>query len=645
MNSLKTIIVALLAVCAGQISATHIVGGEMTYQYQGNNKYKINLSVFIDCINGQPGAIEQDATAVIGVYDGVNGRILNGYPVIVGRNGPLRVTKVNYNCISTTPNACVDHYWYETTLTLPPRTGGYYVSFQRCCRNNSISNLVNPGGTGANYWTLIPDPRTLPDGKPNSSAVFKELPPNFLCTNTILKFDHSAKDADGDSLVYDLFLPFRGATQNAPRPDNNGSGTLASPPFPNITFGSSYDELNPIDGNPPLTIDPETGFLSLVPTVEGQFVVGIRVREYRKGVLIGETKRDYQFNVRSCVIDMVAAYFSPKYICGYSYKFQNKSQGATRYHWDFGIAGTDSDTSNQYQPTAIFPAAGKYRVVLTTYKNNCIDSFAQDVIVVEPSKPKLPKDTTICPASTAQYYSDITAESYRWSTGATTRGIVVRKEGKYWLEITIKTCKWRDTVEVKEDKDSIQAFGDTVYCTYDTFRRRLFASPGLFKYSWSNGSKLDRTFVTSQGQYVVSAVTALGCASSDTATVEHYPPVEVVIPDTTICPYNSVRFDAKNPGATIEWSNGDVGRYSTITTPNTYQVKVTIGKCRDFDTFTLSNYPFEFALGNDLRFCSTIDTPLTVDGSKFSNVVWNKEVTGPKFRLLNPGKLVVNVTN
>lgn len=642
---LRSLFFTILSVFAFTANATHIVGGEITYTYLGNNQYQINLSVFIDCINGQPGAISQDAQAYIGVFDGNNGNIISGYPVLINRSGPVRITKVNYNCISTIPNACVDHYWYQTTLTLPPRAGGYVVSFQRCCRNNTITNLQNPEATGANYWTHIPDPRTLSDGKPNSSPVFKNLPANFLCTNTILKFDHSANDKDGDSLAYDLFWPYNGASQSQPRPNNGDAGMLREPPFVNVTHASGYDFETPIDGNPPLTIDPETGYLTLIPTKAGQYVVGIRVREYRNGVLIGETKRDYQFNVQACVIDMVAAYYAPKFICGYTFTFDNNSIGAVRYHWDFGVPGTDTDTSNQYEPAFVFPAPGKYRVSLITYKNNCIDSFVQEVTVVEPTKPKLPADTIICSGKTVTYSCDVPGDSYRWSNGSNRRTETFAKEGMYWVEVTVKTCKWRDTVIVKEDKDKVLGLGDTIYCTYDTFDRKLTASGGFATYQWNTGSKLSSTWVDRNGDYVVTATTVNNCPSSDTVFVEHYPPVEVVVADTIVCPGDFYRFNAQNSDAFIQWSTGDEGQYLNLDVPGIYFVKVTRAKCYDRDTFELRNYPHEFALGPDLRYCNTIDTFLDISGKGFKKIIWNSEVSGEKYHLTEPGKIVVTLNN
>ena len=126
----------LMVFCLFQrVDATHIVGGEMTYTYLGNNQYKLRLDLYIDCINWNPQAVESDRNALFAIFYGNTRQMVPGYPVSVGRSGPERVSKTNYNCIAVQPNACVDHYWYERTVTLSPLTGGYYVSFQRCCRN------------------------------------------------------------------------------------------------------------------------------------------------------------------------------------------------------------------------------------------------------------------------------------------------------------------------------------------------------------------------------------------------------------------------------------------------------------------------------------------------------------------------------
>lgn len=643
----------ILAVCLAflhvfMLKATHIVGGEVTYKYLGSNQYKIRLDLYIDCQNGNPQAISSDATAYIGVFNGQTRNMIGGYPKLISRQGPKRVVKTNYNCIVKAPNACVDQYWYEATFTLPPITGGYYVSFQRCCRNGTIDNLVDPGGTGANYWTFIPDVRTLSNKKENNSAVFKELPPNFLCTNTPLKFDHSATDDDGDSLVYELFRPFTGGTSNMPRPDQGGNGDLQQPPFSQISWATGYRDTYQIDGNPPLTIDRSTGFMTLTPTRTGQFVIGIIVKEYRNGQLISSTRRDYQFNVQSCVIDVVASYFVPTFICGYQYRFQNKSTSAQRYHWDFGVDTSTRDTSNLGSPTFTFPHAGKFKVKLFAYKNKCLDSFIAYVTVVEPLKPKLPVDTIICPGGRVSLKSNITAEAYKWSTGATTDTISTGKEGWVWLDVFSKVCSWRDSMRITIDRAVVSAFGDTVYCSDETFSRVIGALPGMAKYTWSTGATTQGIVVTKPGKYYVTGETPNYCKSKDSVTVSQYTPVQALVSDTVVCPGVSVNFDAKvNIGGntSVLWSNGATTKVAAISNPGQHWLKITVGLCSDRDTFQLKNFPYEFDLGRDLRFCDKIDTMLNINLAGASRIVWNKEVIGRSYRLTEPGKIVVELFN
>ena len=643
---LRILSAAFLLLLLNMANATHIVGGEMTYKYLGSNQYRIRLDLYIDCLNGNPQAISSDATAWIGVWDGNTKRIISGYPVEVSRSGPSRIQKTNYNCIAIAPNACVDHYWYETTMTLAPRTGGYIVSFQRCCRNNSISNLNRPDITGANYWTAIPDSRTNPDKKENNSAVFKELPPNFLCTNTPLNFDHSATDADGDSLVYELFWPFTGGTNSQPRPDNRFNGTLENPPFSQITWSGGYSETNPINGNPALAIDSKTGKLTLIPTLTGQFVVGIIVKEYRKGVLISQTRRDYQFNVQACVIDVVASYFAPTVVCGYTYQFRNQSTGGQRYHWDFGVAGTNTDTSNQFQPSFTFPAAGKYKVKLIAWKKTCSDTFLAELEVLKPEIPKLQKDTTICEKTSLVVGTSTTGDAYLWNTGQTTKSITLTQPGLYWIELTKSTCKWRDSIVLSVDRTKVQISGDTLYCSDEQFSRDLKATPGLKQYRWNTGATTPNITVSQSGVFVVTGTTVNGCVSIDTAYINRYSPVVISLRDTIVCPGVPVRFDNQNPTATAtRWSNGETGASTIITVPGIYIVRVTRGLCSTWDTFNLANFPSTLDLGPDMRFCERIDTLITAPRNDFQSVTWNNEIVGNSYRLKEPGKLIISVIN
>jgi len=62
-------IITFIALLVPTAKATHIVGGELNYLYLGNNDYQITLTVYRDCVNGNPAAIFSDSIASIGIFN------------------------------------------------------------------------------------------------------------------------------------------------------------------------------------------------------------------------------------------------------------------------------------------------------------------------------------------------------------------------------------------------------------------------------------------------------------------------------------------------------------------------------------------------------------------------------------------------
>src|SRR5690606_12620741 len=213
----------------------------------------------------------------------------------------------------------------------PFRNGGYILGDQRCCRNETLANIVDPLRTGGTYWVHIT--QTALQLK-NSSPRFLEWPDVYICANKPLSFDHVAVDPDGDSLVYKLCLPHKGATLEQPNPPLYNS-QISPPPFPYVTWNPPFGLSNVLGGDP-LAIDPHTGLLTAVPNLVGQFLVGICVEEYRNGVLISEIKRDFQFNVRICSQPPKAFFDPPVEECtGLEVSFTNNSLAAGTFKWYF----------------------------------------------------------------------------------------------------------------------------------------------------------------------------------------------------------------------------------------------------------------------------------------------------------------------
>lgn len=340
--------------------STHIVGGELNYKHVSGDSYEITLIVYRDCFNGIP---PFDFPACVSVFDSAGTKIkdLNiGFSNFVMDTVPLWV---NDTCTALDSTICYQIGTYTSTYSFPPIPGGYSLIYDRCCWNHDVINIQNPQQNGISITTHMTDSVFAI----NSNPVFNDRTPPFICLNQLLEFDHSATDADGDSLVYDLFTPLN----NVYRPDSLSHLCPLNDDADTLQYISGYS-INTVLGTSDvvLNIDPQTGWLSAIPRVLGQFVFGIRVKEYRSGILIGETNRSYQFNVKSCS-KITTASFDDIIQCGNEVQFKNKSSKFTGSSWHFGNPSAGSDSiSNEINPSHIYNGDGKYEVKLIVYSVN-----------------------------------------------------------------------------------------------------------------------------------------------------------------------------------------------------------------------------------------------------------------------------------
>jgi gliding motility-associated-like protein len=366
-TSYRYLLLSILFLSASlNLHATHIIGGELTYTCLGNNRYEVLLTVYRDCYTGRP---PFDSPAYIGIY-GSNNILIDS--IKIERSDTLKLDpKLNDTCLIVPPNVCVSTTTYRDTITLLPRPGGYILAYQRCCRNQSILNIIKPLDSGATFMIAITEDAIMAC---NSSAKFKDWPPIYICVNKPLVFDQSAVDIDGDSVHYRLCTPLLGGTTIVPQPQ-----PATPPPYKEVNWKAPYG-LNNVLGGDPLKIDPKTGLLTAVPNTIGQFVVGICIEEFRKGKLISTTRRDFQFNVGICG-KSVSSIFAPTFICDQTTVFfENKSLNSNRFSWDFGDPDITNDISDKKNPAWVYSDTGTYRIRLITQPNSvCADTSYRDV--------------------------------------------------------------------------------------------------------------------------------------------------------------------------------------------------------------------------------------------------------------------------
>ena len=329
--------------------SSHIVGGEMYYDCLGGNQYRITLKLYRDCLSD---GAQFDDPLPITIFDGNNINI-GGFTIAYPGSVNLDVNFNNNPCVTAPSDICIEEAIYTKIVTLPASTTGYTLAYQRCCRGPDVTNLTTPEGQGLTLSINIPaDAQAIC----NSSPRFTNYPPLLLCANEELIFDHSATEPDGDQIVYELCTPSQGGTSFNPAPN-----PVPAPPYDPVVWNNDITSINPF-GTGPVTIDPNTGILSASPEIPGLYAVGICAKEYRNGVLISTTTRDFLFRVFNCEIEL-AADLTPQsdlstfesYCQGLTINFENESFGGNSWHWDFGVDGIGSDVSSSFEPEYTFP--------------------------------------------------------------------------------------------------------------------------------------------------------------------------------------------------------------------------------------------------------------------------------------------------
>ncbi|MEL7251210.1 MAG: PKD domain-containing protein [Bacteroidota bacterium] len=564
----------VFCICSQPLHATHIVGGEMGYTCLGDNQYEIRLTIYRDCFFGNPNAYFDDP-ASIGVFD-VNNVLLQDIRVPLIGDDTLSPVLTD-ECLVIPPDVCVHTTTYRTVVELLPRPGGYQLAYQRCCRNQTIQNIVEPLATGATYGVSISERALL---ECNSSAEFLQWPPLYICVNEPIIFDQSAIDADGDSIVYRLCTPLQGADPDIPRPQPPNN-----PPYEEVVWNDppyNLDNmLNGMSGGVALTINSETGLLTGVPNTTGQFVVGICAEEYRDGELISTSRRDFQYNVGVCG-STTAAFLTPELQCdGLEVTAVNESLGTSDFLWIFGDPDNPLGTSTVLNPSFTFPDTGLYEITLIAAPGQvCADTFTQEIQLLPLTlNPSFSLDTLSCGDSLVLQINDLSVDelstitSWQWSVNGEVFStdqspqLVITAQGDYTIELLLEAengCN-NATATALTDVTFIQEVlsADTlVICPGETINLNPIFIASL-EYEWSPAGTLnDPTIPNPDATPEITTTYDLiltdpetGCTSDRQITVVVNEPLTVdLTSDLTTCEEDIELMASSNTGIRYIWS-------------------------------------------------------------------------------------------
>lgn len=524
--------------------ASHIVGGEISYICLGNNTYEFTINIYRDCLppsqgGGNPSALASDDPAFISIFHGSNFHSFDSIYYTGSFNVPPNFSN---ECINNIPATCINRLQFKLLKYLPPSNLPYTILYQRCCRNETINNIVAPGTTGASYYCTIPPSTAVC----NNSAVFINYPPQIICVNNPFNYDHSATDPDGDSLSYEFCDAYKGGDVNDPKP------LLFFVPLPalsTVNYRSPFSPTLPMGGNPTLKIDPVTGIISGTPNIQGRFVVNVCCHEWRNGVLINTEKREFQFVVTNCSKAVVAniPQFSDEqntYIVScktFTVDFVNQSTGGFRYFWDFGDPSTTMDTSSLFQPTYTYPDTGTYYVkLLVNAGSTCPDSITRIVKVYPDFNADFSYSGLLCPDQPISFVDLSTAtygpvNTWSWNfndgNGSSIPNPVhsYSNVGKDYVVTLIAGSPYgcRDTVSKVLQIPYVKIFAgnDTIIVKNTPVQ---FNGSGAKDYSWNPSSFLDNPNIynptaiypdTGRYTYVLTGITENQCIGYDSLNV------------------------------------------------------------------------------------------------------------------------------
>jgi len=311
-NLFKLLLFSIFLILPARSNATHMMGGDITYECVSPGKYKLTVKIYRDC-RGIP-----FNNPLMSVFCADGGSISNSVNVNYTRTLIRDITPI---CLNGTPpcnpqnqtsGEGIEEHTFEAIVdfnTSPFKA----IKDAGCCevkikveqqaRNGAITNII-----AGNFYTDAMINICNVGNKCNTSPQLSIPPVAYLCCNQPFTYNNGVREViDGDSLSFELVNPLNGNGSNETYTGNFSAQipmTPFCPPVPGTVNCRPLPNAKPPRG---WYFDKETGDIVFTPTKCDEVgVVVIQVNEWRrdsatrKWLRIGYTKRDMQLIVKKC---------------------------------------------------------------------------------------------------------------------------------------------------------------------------------------------------------------------------------------------------------------------------------------------------------------------------------------------------------
>ncbi len=275
----KQLLLILLSLFSYVGFASHMLGGEITWEKTVNGQFIFELRLYKDC--------------------GMSSAGFGTTQTITGPNGAITVSLVSQldispictgagaiSCGSLSGSGAVEMWTYRNdgmsgrpapiTLAGTPTAAGWDFTHSSCCMPSSVVNMNGPSSSA--YYIKS----TMFPGANVSSPYFTVTPNQILTAGNNTYSVRAESDNPQDSL-YQTLVGFRTSATGI---GAYSAGYSASSPFPSSATNAS---------NGAVSIDGNSGLISYdVQTASnGLYALNVDVEQWRNGVLISRVNREF----------------------------------------------------------------------------------------------------------------------------------------------------------------------------------------------------------------------------------------------------------------------------------------------------------------------------------------------------------------
>jgi gliding motility-associated-like protein len=187
--------------------------------------------------------------------------------------------------------------------------------------------------------------------------------------------------------------------------------------------------------------------------------------------------------------------------------------------WDFG---DNSPKKNETNPHHIYDDTGSYTITATHFSCGQTWAITKTINIVKSPSINWPSDSVFCHNGELKLITPFNTGDFTWSTGEITQTINTKKEGLYWVNVVLGSCKVSDSIEVKELPPILIDLGEGyTVCEHDTDDLvKLDAGKGYNKYKWTPTQDTTQWIIVKQaGDYYVVVEDYRGCKGDDDSKV------------------------------------------------------------------------------------------------------------------------------